>query len=278
MKTNEAIHFGPRLVGTPTGKLRAAMLVRPAASIESAVPLPGEPGAVYTRALEQHEILRKTLAYFGVETVVVEPAGEDPWETAVCDAAVAFEDGAMIMRLSAMSRRAESDRIESEFSRVDVPIAGHIAPPGLADGSDVLLIGNTAFVGVGVRGNAIGRAGFAAVAKAHGYEVVEVALAPDAGSLRNVVAAVARDTVVLAPEKVDVSKFARFNVIALDRGEERAAGVVCLGEHHVIADVRYRTALARMRKAGIVVEGIDLYDFEKVGITPSLLVLALRRD
>jgi dimethylargininase len=278
MKTNEAIHFGPRLVGTPTGKLRAAMLVRPAASIESAVPLPGEPGAVYTRALEQHEILRKTLAYFGVETVVVEPAGEDPWETAVCDAAVAFEDGAMIMRLSAMSRRAESDRIESEFSRVDVPIAGHIAPPGLADGSDVLLIGNTAFVGVGVRGNAIGRAGFAAVAKAHGYEVVEVALAPDAGSLRNVVAAVARDTVVLAPEKVDVSKIARFNVIALDRGEERAAGVVCLGEHHVIADVRYRTALARMRKAGIVVEGIDLYDFEKVGITPSLLVLALRRD
>jgi hypothetical protein len=42
--------------------------------------------------------------------------------------------------------------------------------------------------------------------------------------------------------------------------------------------VRYRTALARMRKAGIVVEGIDVYDFEKVGVTPSLLALALKRD
>ena len=87
MTTHDAIHFGPRLIGTPTGKLRAALLIKPNASIESAKPLIGEPGAVYARALEQHEILRKTLSYFGVETIVVEPTGEDPWETAVCDAA-----------------------------------------------------------------------------------------------------------------------------------------------------------------------------------------------
>lgn len=278
MTTNDAIHFGPRLVGTPTGKLRAAILLRPAASIEAAAALPGEPGAVYVRALEQHEILRKTLAYFGVETIVVEPTGEDPLEVAVCDAAVAFEDGAVIMRPSAMSRRAEADRIEAEFARIDVPIAGHIAPPGLMDGGDVLLIGRTAFIGAGGRGNALGRAGFASVARAHGYDVVEVALAPDVLSLRSVASPVARDTVVIAPHKLDAQKFAGFKTIELDRGEERAAGVICLGEHHAIADVRYRSALARMRKAGIVVEGIDLYDFEKVGITPSLLVLPLRRD
>lgn len=273
-----SIDFGPRLVGTPTGKLRAAILMKPTATLERATPLPGEPGAVYARALEQHEILRKTLSYFGVDAIVLEARGDDPYETAVGDAAVVFEDGAMIMRPSAMSRRAEADRIETEFAEIDVPIAGHIAPPGLIDGGDVLLVGSTAFVGVGTRGNAIGRAGFAAVAAAHGYDVVEVALAPDAGSLRNVAAAVARDTVVLAPDKVDARAFERFKIIALERGEERAAGVICLGEHHAIADVRYRTALARMRKAGVVVEGIDLYDFEKVGITPSLLVLALRRD
>jgi dimethylargininase len=278
MTTNDAIHFGPRLVGTPTGKLRAALLIKPNASIESAKPLPGEPGAVYARALEQHEILRKTLAYFGVETIVAEPRGEDPWETAVCDATVAFEDGAMIMRPSAMSRRGEADRVESEFSRLDVPIAGHIEPPGLIDGGDVLLVGHTAFVGVGSRGNALGRSGFAAVARAHGYDVVEVAMAPDVTSLRSVAAAVTRDTIVLAPHKLDVDAFRGFKLIPLERGEEQAAGVICLGEHHAIADVRYRTALARMRKAGIVVEGIDLYDFEKVGITPSLLVLALKRD
>jgi dimethylargininase len=272
-----SIDFGPRLVGTPTGKLRAAILMKPTATLERAAPLPGEPGAVYARALEQHEILRKTLAYFGVEAIVLEARGDDPYESAIVDAAVVFEDGAMIMRPSAMSRRAEADRFESECARLDIPIAGTIAAPGLLDGGDVLLIARTAFIGVSSRGNAIGRTGFSAVARAHGFDVVEVPLASGT-SLRSVAAAVARDTVVIAPDKVDAAAFKGFRTIELERGEDRAAGVVVLGEHHVIADVRYRTSLARMRKAGIVVEGIDLYDFEKVGITPSLLALALKRD
>jgi hypothetical protein len=35
------INFGPRLVGTPTGKLRAAMLMKPTATLEQAKSLPG---------------------------------------------------------------------------------------------------------------------------------------------------------------------------------------------------------------------------------------------
>ncbi|MBV8638868.1 MAG: hypothetical protein JO322_12365 [Candidatus Eremiobacteraeota bacterium] len=276
--TTKDVHFGPRLIGSPTGKLRAAALVRPTPAIERAKALPGEPGAVYSRALEQHDILRKTLEYFGVETIALEPRGDEPFESSVIDAAIAFEDGAMIMRPSEMSRRAEADRIEAEFARIDVPIAGHIAAPGLLDGGNVMLAGGTAFVGVGERGNVLGRAGFAAVAQAHGYRVVEVKLAPGVRSLQSVASAVAKDTVVISPDGLDASAFDGFNVVAVNIGEEMAAGVICLGEHHVIADVRYRTALARMRKAGLVVEGIDLYDFEKIGITPSHLVLALKRD
>ncbi len=66
-----------------------------------------------------------------------------------------------MMRLSALSRRGEVDRMESEFARIDIPIAGHIAAPGLLDGNDVMLAGDTAFVGVGARGNELGRRGFA---------------------------------------------------------------------------------------------------------------------
>lgn len=278
MTTKDAIHFGPRLVGSPTGKLRAALLVRPSIAIEAASPMHGEPGAVYSRALEQHEILRKTLAYFGVETVVVESHGDDAYESVVVDAAVAFEDGALIARPSAMSRRAEADRIEAEFARLDVPLAGHIAAPGLFDGGDVLLVGRTAFVGVGGRGNALGRSGFAAVAQAHGYSVVEVKLAPGVTALRSVAGALASDAVVIAGDVIDPAPFAGFKTVVLERGEAMAAGVLTLGEHHVIADVRYRTSLAKMRKAGIVVEGIDLYDFEKIGITASMLALPLKRD
>lgn len=276
--TKDAIHFGPRLVGTPTGTLRAASLVRPGPRIESAPTLPGEPGAVYSRTLEQHEILRKTLEYFGVETIVMDAVSDDPFDSAVCDAAVVFEDGALVTRPSAMSRRAAADRIEAEFARVDVPLAGHIAAPGLFDGGDVMLVGRTAFVGAGDRGNAIGRGGFAKVAQAHGYRVVDVPLGAGVGPLRTVASAVAKDTIVAAEGVFDPRVFEGFKTIFLERGENLAAGVFVLGERHVIADVRYRTSLARMRKAGIVVEGIDLYDFEKIGITASMLVLALKRD
>lgn len=273
-----AFDFGPRLVGSPTGTLRMAVMVKPTAAIERARPVAGEPSSIYTRSLEQHDILRKTLEYFGVKVAVFEPRGNDPYEVAVGDAAVVFEDGAMMMRPTAMSRRGEATRLEAEFAQIDAPLAGHIVAPGLLDGGDVVLCGKTAFVGIGSRGNAIGRSGFTAVARAHGYDVREVALAPDVVALRAVCSAVARDTVVIAPNKVDASAFRGFKTIELDKGEETAAGVLTLGEHHVIADVRYRTSLARMRKAGIVVEGIDVYDFEKSGITLSMLALALKRE
>jgi len=273
-----SVHFGPRLVGSPTGRLRTALLVAPNASLERARPMAGEPGAVYKRALEQHAVLQKTLRYYRVETIVLDSRGDDPFETSAADRAVVFEDGATIMRPSAMGRRAEANRIEAEFARLDVPLAGHIVAPGLLDGTDVLLAGKTAFIGAGNRGNALGRSGFAQVARAHGYEVAEVALAPGVPSLCAVAGAVARDTIVLAADKVDPAPFAGFKTIVLERGEELAAGVLCLDDGHVIADIRFRTSLRAMRRAGVAVEAIDLYDFYKVGITPSMLVLALKRD
>ncbi len=272
------VQYGPRLVATPTGPLRAAVLVRPAPAIERAEPLIGEPGAVYARACEQHDVLRKTLESFGVDTTVIASHSADPYEAAAGDAAVVFEDGAVVMRLSALSRRAEADRMEAEFGRMDVPLAGHIAAPALLDGNDVLLAGKTAFVGAGARGNAIGRSGFAELASAHGYRVVEVRLAPGVTALRSVAGAAASDTIVLAAGKVDPAAFEGFRTIVLELGEGQAAGVLPLDDRHVIADIRYRTALSAMRRAGITVEALDLYEFTKLGLTPSMLTLALQRE
>lgn len=276
--THSAIDFGPRLIGTPTGTMRSAVVVRPSPRIERAAPLNGEPGTIFARAAEQHEVLIRTLRYFGVSVRTIEAFGDDPYRCAVAEAAVVFENGAVLMRPTSMSRRAEADRIAAEFAKTDVALAGRISAPGLLDGTDVLLAGTTAFVGVGSRGNEIGRNGFTEVARAHGYEVKEVALAPSVRSLRSVAGAVAADTVIMARDAVDPQPFSDFHTIVLERGEELGAGVLCIGESHVIASVRYRTALLQMRRAGITVEGIDLYEFEKIGLTPSELVLPIQRD
>jgi dimethylargininase len=278
MTAQHSVSFGPRLVATPTGRLRAAVLVRPSPAIENAAASIGEPGAVYSRALEQHDVLRKILEYYGVETTVVEPRGEDPYETSAGDTAIVFEEGAALMRLTALSRRAEVDRMETEFARMDVPLAGHIAPPALLDGNDVLLAGSTAFVGIGPSGNQLGRSGFAHLARAHGYRVVEVKLGAGVPALRAAAGAVAHDTIVLGPDKADPAAFAGFRTIPLELGEAQAAGVLPLSDGHVLADLRFRTALSAMQRAGITVEAIDLYEFTKLGLTPSMLTLALRRE
>jgi dimethylargininase len=276
--TRTAVGFGPRLVATATGRLRSAILVRPNAGIERTGARIGEPGAIYARAFEQHDVMRSTLEYFGVETIVLGSHASDAYEVSAGDAAVVFEDGAVMMRPTAMSRRGEADRMQAELAVLDVPLAGHIASPGLLDGDDVILAGETAFIGVGSQGNEHGRAGFAKLAQSHGYRVVEVKLAPDVLALRSVASAVAEDTIVVGSDKADIAAFAGFRTIVLERGEELAAGVLCLGERHVLADVRYRTALGQMRRAGITVESIDLYEFAKLGVAPSMLALVLKRE
>jgi dimethylargininase len=272
------VNFGPRLVANATGQLRAAVLVRPSVAIEKAEPLIGEPGAIHSRALEQHDVLCNTLEYFGVETTVVDSHGTDPYEASAGDAAVAFEDGAALMRLTRLSRRAEVDRMEAQFAKMDVPLAGHIAAPALLDGNDVILAGQTAFIGVGARGNQLGRGGFAQLANAHGYRVVEVKLAEGVSALRAVAGAVSAEAIAIGTGKADPQAFDGFRTIELELGEAQGAGVLVLSDNHVIADIRFRTALSSMRRAGVKVEAIDLYEFTKLGLSPSMLALALRRE
>lgn len=273
----EALSYGPRLVAHPTGALRAAAAVLPSVAIERARPLPGEPGAVAARAQAQMAVLARTLRYFSCDVTLLDAPTADPYASAIVDAAVVFENGAVMMRPSSMSRRPESAWLEKTLSERDIPIAGHISAPGLLDGSDVVMLGTTAFVAAGPRGNALGRAGFGAIAKAHGFDVREITLAPEAPHLRAVMSAVDSRTVVFNPRVIDASALEGLRTIAAPIDEPLGAGVLNLGENHVLADIRYPATINALRKAGTTVEAIDLYDFGRIGLTPSVLVVDLKR-
>lgn len=274
----QTVSYGPRLVAHSTGALRGAVLVDATPAIENARPLQGELNAIFPRARAQQEILAKTLRYFGCEITLLQTQSDDPYACAIADAAVVFENGAVIMRPASMSRRPETVWLEAELVKRDIPIAGHIAAPGLLNGSDVLLCGTTAFIGVSKRSNALGRSGFAQIAKAHGFAVREVQLRDPSATLRAIAGAISADTVVLAPETdVDHAPFEGFKILVAPLGHERGAGVLNLGDHHVLANVRYPGVIDMLRREGIVVEAIDLHDFGRVGISPSMIALDLKR-
>ncbi len=280
---------GP-FVTSDGARLAAALLVRPAAAIERARPVQGESGAIHARALEQFTIFEGTLNYNGVRTVTIDATEGLPYASAAADLAVVFPGGAFLMRPSDVARRAELAAVEAALAAAGVPIAGRIEAPGLLDGGDVLLGPEALYLGVsearasaagiptGRRGNAHGREQLAAYAREIGRRVVEVDVAADAVRLRAVAAFVDGETLLYAPGLVDGAAFAGLATIEVPRGEDYGAGVLALGRRRVIGNLRFRAVVPLLRAAKFAVDAIDLWEFGKIGTTPSLLALALKRD
>ena len=274
----------PPFVRSDAGALAGAVVCAPSPSIERLHPLKSEPSPIADRALEQHGILVRTLRDRGVTVTVLEAGTEAPTESLIADCVVVLPQGAILMRPSAVERRAEVLAVERALLAAGIPIAGRIEAPGLLDGTDVAIAGDRMFIGVArgdaglrSRSNALGREQLAAFAAAADMRVVELAIAPEVPRLRNVFNVVASDAVVAAPEMVDLVPVRDLRVIEVPRGEEFAAGVLAFGERRVIVNLRYRYSIGLLRAAKIEIEAIDLWEFGKAGIGPFQLVLATKR-
>jgi dimethylargininase len=279
----------PSFVTSDAGALRAAAVARPSFGIETLAPIQGEPSAIGDRALEQHDVLVARLRAHGVNVAVADADPSCPMGIAAADIAVVVSQGAILMRPSDLGRRNDVARLESALSEAHIPIVGRIEPPGILDGGDVMVGPDALYVAVpnerasatGIprfpRGNALGRNQLTEISEGLGLPVVPVATASEVRRLRGVAAFVDQRTVLLASDVVDAGAFGNLERIEVPRGEEYGGGILALGERRVIANLRFRTLLPILRRARIAVDAIDLWEFGKVGITPSTLVLALRR-
>jgi dimethylargininase len=277
--------YSPPYIVHDAGVLSAALALRPSASVERLVPVKGEPSPIAERAFEQHAILVGTLRSLGVNVTVLEPALGAPTESLLADCAVILRNGAILTRPSSVHRRHETATVEEALAALGIPILGRIEAPGLLDATDVAVGTDRVIVGVpraggGLRSrsNELGRSQLEAFAAAAGLRTVELALAPDVLRLRNVFNFIAHDTIVAAPDRVDLVPVADLTAIDLPRGEDYEAGILPLGPRRVLANLRYRESIAMLRKAKITVEAIDLWEFGKAGAGPFSLVLALKRS
>jgi dimethylargininase len=281
--------FQAPFVSSDHAPLRGAFIVPPTAAIAAVPPMHGESNAIASRASEQFTILLGRLSAAGVKLVNADDDAAVALGWSSADGAVVFENGAFMMRPSDVRRRAGIATLEDALERAGVPVVGRIEAPGLLDGGDVLLAQDTIYIGytktrqaeIGtlatLHGNAFGREQLAEYARAAGRKVVEVALAGEVPRLRSVAALIDARTVLLAPGLVDASAFDGLETIAAPRGEDYGAGVLALGERRVLANLRFRETIPLLRKAKVAVDAIDLWEFGRIGVTPALLALALKR-
>ena len=287
--TTPSATFQAPFVASDGAALRAVVVVPPAAGIAAIEPVHGESHAIAERAIEQHRIFTGRLAAYGVKTIEATPDAGAPFGPLCADGAVIFATGAFLMRPSDLRRRGEVAALEAALARAAIPILGRIAAPGLLDGGDVLLSDDTLYLGVAtkrdaeigipsaVHGNALGREQLAAYARSVDLKVVEVAMAAEVRRLKSVASLIAAQTLLFSPGLVDGAAFTNLEKIEAPRGEDYGAGVLALGNRRVLANLRFRETTPLLRKAKFAVESIDLWEFGKIGATPSVMALALKR-
>ena len=131
----------------------------------------------YEKALEQHRAYIETLRQCGVDVTVL-PADEAyPDSCFVEDAAVLTKYCAVITNPGALSRKGETAAIEpavAEFYPPDKIF--HIKAPGTLEGGDVMMCGDTFYVGLSGRTNPEGVKQLANILEPFGCKVVGVPL------------------------------------------------------------------------------------------------------
>ena len=202
---------------------------------------------------------RPTLAALGARVERVEAAPDLPDSVFIEDAAVVFDEIAVLMRPGAPSRRREVDAVAAALGRYR-PIQS-IAAPGTMDGGDVLLAGRRVFVGVSRRTNDDGLRQLQAILEPLGYAVegipVERCL-----HLKSAVTAAGDDLLVLNPDWIDGARFGGLDWVAVDPDEPFGANVVRVGET-VVCNASAPRTQARLEARGLAVHAVPASELAK---------------
>ena len=221
------------------------------------------------RARAQHAEYERGLEALGC-TVIQLPAAPDlPDSVFIEDTAIVFDEVAVITRPGAVSRRGETPAVVEALSpyRALLPIEA----PGTLDGGDVLVSGQTIFVGLSSRTTEAALAALRQVFPDHTVVPVPV----DAGlHLKSAVTALSDEALLINRAWLPEAIFRRFELVDIDPGEPAAANVLRVGDRLLYAAAFPRT-LERLLTRGLkplIVDASELAKAEGAVTCGSLLV------
>ncbi len=228
---------------------------------------PLDPG----RAAAQHGAYEDALTRLGCRIERVPAAPDLPDAVFVEDTAVVTDEVAVMTRPGAVSRRGEVAGVAGVLESYR-PLR-YLESPATLDGGDVLRLERTVWVGVSGRTNRAGVDGLRAVLEPLGYAVRAVSVT-GCLHLKSAVTAIAPDTVLLNPERVDPAAFDGFRVETVDPAEPDAGNVLILGQSLVMPASHPRTR-DRLIGLGIDVVPVDISELEKAeaGVTCCSILL-----
>lgn len=220
-------------------------------------------------ARKQHDQFVETLKGLGVRTEFVAPAPDQPDGVFVDSAAVVLPEVAVIARPDGNSNQPDIDSVAAIIG-VYRP-AMRIFAPALLDGSDVLRIGHTLFVGLSRRTNTEAVSALTEIVDAFGYQVRTVELR-DCSRLKSACTFIPPHFLVANPACVDAKTFGDLVVIPVDEREPLGANTLTVAGTTLVSSAFPKTR-ARLRDAGVTTQKIDVSEFHKLDAGLSRLAL-----
>jgi dimethylargininase len=178
-------------------------------------------------ACQQHHNYEMALKAVGCQVQQMPAEADLPDSVFVEDAAVVFEEIAIITRPGAVSRRPEIPSV----ARALKPYRSlcTIESPGNVDGGDVLCLGRNVYIGLSSRSNIQAIRQVQAILSPYGYTVQGINVSGFL-HLKSAVTQIAKDTLLVNPAWVDASIFGNFQVIEVDTREPYGANALWIGE------------------------------------------------
>ena len=231
----------------------------------------GQP--IYEKALAQHEKYIEALKKCGVEVTVLEADERYPDSCFVEDPALITRKCAIITNPGAASRNGEKDEIIGAVRKFfPEDKIEYIKDPGTLEGGDVMMVGDTFYVGLSARTNAEGIRQLGEILNKYGLECVQVPL-EKVLHLKTGVNYLENNNMLVSGEFIDKPEFAKYNKIVIP--EEEAYDANCIWVNGtVIVPEGYPAVLKAVQDAGYETLVVDTSEFRK--IDGGLSCLSLR--
>lgn len=227
----------------------------------------------YQHALEQHTDYINALISLGLEVDVLPALDEYPDSCFVEDTCVLTRECAIIDNPGAGTRNGEAALMEPIIRRYyPEDRIEHITAPGTLEGGDVMMVGDTFYVGRSARTNEEGIRQFCAILEKYGLKGVEVPL-EKVLHLKTGVNYLEDNNMLVSGEFVDKPEFAQYNKIVIPEDEAYAANCIWINGT-VIVPEGYPHVLQAVKDFGYKTLTVDTSEFRK--IDGGLSCLSLR--
>jgi dimethylargininase len=247
-----------------------AILRRPGRSVIDGLRAHDGPGPVYEHVAAEHQAYARALEQAGVSVEILDSLEEFPDSMFVEDPALAFGNGAILLKPGAMSRAGESERLlpvlEERF-----PIIMRIEH-GHADGGDVLVTPEVVVIGLSARTDEIGAHSLAGFLRQLGHKAKIVAPPRGALHLKTIATLIDEETILTTAEGQASGLFDRFRQIVVDPGEEAAANALRVNETLLLSASAPRIA-ERLDRAGYALALLDTTHINRIDAGLSCMSL-----